>query len=164
MDWIFLAFVLPLEVPRRPRMPPVHVGTHCFAPTQRTHCTTSSSFPLHSVLCPCIVHMSSFCFGIFWPLFICFSPLICPTPAPASGNHQAVLSLGLVFLFRFRIEVRTHSICPCLSGLFHLLYLPSRSTHVVTNGKTFVFVMAEKYSCVRVRVCVSFSIHPPMDT
>lgn len=118
---------LHFPVPGRPHMPPAHVCTHCFAPTQRTYYVclsfflllfsalsslfssslSSPYFLLHSVMWSHFLHISgvvlsstsnTYTFGVFFDHLHSCAPLPSPTPPLPSGHHQSILCIyGLVF-------------------------------------------------------------------
>lgn len=138
---------LHFPVPGRPHMPPAHVCTHCFAPTQRTHyvClsfllllfsslssffSSSLSSPyllLHSVMWSHFLHISgvvlsstsnTYTFGVFFDHLHSCAPLPSPPqPLPSPLATTSPFSVSMGECFK--------------------------SIHVVTKGRISFFVMAE---------------------
>ena len=80
--------------------------------------------------------------------------MLLPLPSPHWQSLVCFLYLWVCFclLYTFILFFRFHIYCIChfLSGLFHII--PSRSIHVVANGKISFFLITEL--CSIIYICV----------
>jgi len=121
-----------------------------------------SAFSRFQVDTAVLVVSASLCWDLWDPFiwrnwnFVPLGPRFpVPPSAPASCNHSSTLCYYKLGCFRVCVWVRSHSIHPSLSGLFHLgSGPPGSSTWLRTAGISFL--KAESCSVVSVYPTFSF--------
>ena len=120
---------------------------------------------MHSTLCYTLHPYKLF--TLYQKCFlITFNPFHPFCPAPTSGSHWSALYILSVWAFLFFSHFTyewDHTIFVFL-WLFSFSIMPSRSTHVVTNGKILFILWLSKIPLPVHIFMSSLSIHPSMDT